>query len=224
MNDKKICFITCVNNDRQYEECLLHINSLKILEGYEIECISIKEADNITSAYNTTMKSVDAKYKVYLHQDTYIINKNFICDILDIFNSNSEIGMIGVAGSKTIPTNAIWWESMHKYGKVYGSHTGNMHLLAFNNVEKDYEEVKAIDGLIMITQYDLPWREDIFDGWHFYDVSQSVEFALAGYKVVIPKQDDCWCIHDCGLFNAQNEYDKYRKKFLEVYSKDVDFE
>lgn len=221
MNNKKICFITCVNNERQYEECLLYINNLKIPEGYEIDCISIKEAESITFGYNAAMNGTDAKYKVYLHQDTYIINKNFIYDILDIFNLNSEIGMIGVAGSKTIPTNAVWWESTHKYGKVYESHTGKMELLAFNNVEKDYEEVKAIDGLIMITQYDLPWREDVFDGWHFYDVSQSVEFTLSDYKVVVPKQEECWCVHDCGLVNTNNRYDYYRNVFLDEYSKQI---
>lgn len=224
MNNNKICFITCVHNDRQYEECLLYINNLKIPEGYEIDCISIKEAGNITSAYNAAMNGTDAKYKIYLHQDTYIINKNFIHDILNIFNQNDVIGMMGVAGAKTIPSNAIWWESMHKYGKVYESHTGKMGLLAFNNVEKNYEEVKVIDGLIMVTQYDLPWREDVFDGWHFYDASQSVEFTLAGYKVVVPMQDECWCVHDCGVVNTKNEYEKYRKCFLEVYSKNIDVE
>lgn len=221
MNNKKICFVTCVNNDRQYKECLLYINNLKIPEGYEIDYISIKEVGSITSGYNAAMNGTDAKYKVYLHQDTYIINENFIYDMLNIFNQDDEIGMIGVAGAKTIPTNAIWWESIHKYGKVYESHTGNMELLAFNNIEKNYEEVKAIDGLIMITQYDLPWREDIFEGWHFYDTSQSVEFNLAGYKVVVPKQDECWCIHDCGLVNTKNNYDFYRNIFLDEYSKNI---
>lgn len=221
MNDKKICFITCVNNDRQYEECLLYINNLKIPEGYEIDFISIKESESITSAYNVAMNRTDAKYKVYLHQDTYIVNKGFIYEMLSIFNSNSEIGMIGVAGAKMIPTNAIWWESIHKYGKVYESHTGKMELLAFNNVKKDYEAVKVIDGLIMITQYDLPWREDIFDGWHFYDVSQSAEFTLAGYEVVVPKQDECWCVHDCGVVSTSNRFDDYRSMFLDEYSKKI---
>lgn len=221
MNDKKICFMTCVNDDRQYEECLLYINNLNIPEGYEIDVISIKEAESMTSGYNAAMQDTDAKYKVYLHQDTYIVNKNFIYDVLNIFNSDEKIGMIGVAGAKTIPTNGIWWESIHKYGQVYENHTGKMELLAFSEVENDYEEVKAIDGLIMITQYDIPWRKDIFDGWHFYDVSQSVEFTLAGYKVIVPKQRETWCIHDCGLVNMRNGYEDHRKKFLNEYLKET---
>lgn len=34
------------------------------------------------------MKETSAKYKVYLHQDTFIIYKNFIQDILSIFKEN----------------------------------------------------------------------------------------------------------------------------------------
>ena len=45
-------------------------------------------------------------------------------------------------------------------------------------------EVKGIGGLIMITQYDIPWRDDIFDGWHFYDASQSIEFIRKGFAKI----------------------------------------
>lgn len=36
------------------------------------------------------MRESDDKYKVYLHQDTFIINKNFIYDIIDIFKKTIE--------------------------------------------------------------------------------------------------------------------------------------
>ena len=83
MNDNSIAFITCVNDEEQYEECLRYINNLNIPEGYEIEVVSIKEAESITAGYNAAMKSTESKYKIYLHQDTYIVNKIFF-DILKI--------------------------------------------------------------------------------------------------------------------------------------------
>lgn len=43
-----------------------------------------------------------------------------------------------------------------------------------------YIKVSAIDGLFMATQYDIKWREDLLDGFHFYDVSQCFEFAQQG--------------------------------------------
>lgn len=221
MNNKKVCFISCVNNDRQYEECLIYLNNLNVPEGYDVEIISIKEATSMAAGYNEAMNYSDAKYKVYLHQDTFIINKDFIFDILEVFNLEDNIGMLGVVGAKVIPMNGIWWESNEKYGQVYDSHEIEMKNLNFKEVENNFEKVKCIDGLIMVTQYDIPWREDVFDGWHFYDISQSLEFKRSGYKVIVPKQENSWIIHDCELVKTQNGFEKYKSKFIEEYSKDI---
>lgn len=220
MNEKKFCFISCINDEQYYKECLHYINKLNVPDEYEIEIKSITNSKSIASGYNEAMNSSDAKYKIYLHQDIFIINENFLYDILYIFENNTDIGMIGVVGSKTVPVNAIWWESSKKFGKVYDSSRGALSELKFNDVKRRYEEVKIIDGVIMVTQYDLPWREDIFDGYHFYDASQSIEFIKNGYKVVIPNQDKPWIIHDCGMANMK-EYENYRQIFIDEYYKDV---
>ncbi|MDB0440905.1 glycosyltransferase family protein [Clostridioides difficile] len=219
MNNKKICFISCVNDERLYDECLVYINSLDIPKDFSIETLALRGANSIASAYNKAIREVDAKYKVYLHQDTFIINKNFIYDILDIFNNNVDVGMIGVAGVKDVPVNGVWWDSDNRVGKVYDSHTGKMDIYEFNDFEGDFDEVMAIDGLIMITQYDLLWREDKFDGWHFYDLSQSMEFKQNNYKVVVPNQDKPWCMHDSGIANISNGYNEYRMRFVKEYIK-----
>ena len=123
-----------------------------------------------------------------------------------------------MCGAKSIPQNGIWWESSEIVGKVYESHTGKMELLKFNEIESEFNEVEGVDGLIMVTQYDIPWREDIFKGWHFYDMSQCMEFKKLGYKVVVPKQITPWCIHDCGIVNTMNGFDENRLIFIENYN------
>lgn len=127
--------------------------------------------------------------------------------------------MAGVCGAINMPVNGIWWESKNKSGKVYENSSGRINLLDFdfNNIEQ--REVECIDGLIMITQYDIPWREELFDGWHFYDASQSKEFINRGYKVITPKQCTPWCIHECGIVNI-NEFEKYRRIYLDKYIKE----
>lgn len=221
MNDRKICFITCVNDEYIYSECLKYINNLSIPDGYEIETLEVRNAKSIASGYNEAMNASDARYKVYLHQDVFIINKEFIKDALSIFNSDDKIGLLGMTGAKVIPTNAVWWDAFHTYGEVYENHTGIMKCLKFEEVKDRYEEVQALDGFMFVTQYDLPWREDIFTGWHFYDISQCVEFTLKNYKIAIPKQNAPWCIHDCGFVETTGEYDKYREIFLDEYSKKI---
>ncbi|MGN7399020.1 glycosyltransferase family protein [Cytobacillus praedii] len=217
MNNKKICFISCVNHAEKYNTALKYIHSLKIPEGYEIETISIENASSLTSGYNQGMKRSDAKYKVYLHQDTYIFNKHFIYDIISLFNKYPKLGMLGMVGAKTLP-NGVWWNSKLVYGAVYYTPKGKRTIgtLANRPVIDDYEKVKVIDGLIMVTQYDLEWREELFQGWHFYDVSQSLEFEKAGYDVGVPRQISPWCLHATGTVNL-NGYEENRLIFVQNY-------
>ncbi|MED3549816.1 glycosyltransferase [Cytobacillus praedii] len=219
MNDQKIAFIYCYNDELLLNESFRYIQSLNIPVGFEIEIIPVENASSMAAGYNFAMEQTDAKYKVYLHQDVFIINRNFISDVLDVFQQDKKIGLLGMVGAKVLPTNGIWWEAHEKFGKVYDSHTGSMELLSFNYPTDDIEYVQAIDGLMMVTQYDIPWREEIFDGWHFYDISQSVEFLKNGYKVAISQQEEPWCIHDCGIVNVKNGFEEYRNLFLDEYSK-----
>lgn len=221
MNNHKVCFIYCVNDEALFAESVRYVHALEIPEGFQIEVLPVSGASSITAGYNFAMSSSDAKYKVYLHQDVFITNRQFISDIVTLFASNSKLGMIGVAGAADIPVSGIWWNAAEKYGKLFESHTGKMELLSFREVTGDYKPVQAIDGLLMVTQYDVPWREDLFKGWHLYDSSQTQEFIRAGYEVGVPHQEKPWCIHDCGIVNVRNGYEANRDIFLEEYSRDL---
>ncbi len=214
MDEKKICFILCTNDSKYEKETIRYINSLEVPEGYEIEILSIWEAKSMTSGYNEGMQASEAKYKVYLHQDVFVVNKRFIYDTLEIFKEK-EIGMIGMVGAPVLPENAIMWNGP-RVGKLYFNAVYMAGGSVVGDIEGAYKEVEAIDGLLMATQYDLPWREDLFDKWDFYDVSQSQEFIRAGYKVVVPNQQTPWCLHDDGFSNLKNYYGE-RKKFLKEY-------
>lgn len=216
MNAQKICFITATNNHELYQKCLAYINQLAIPTGFTIEISQQSDCPSLASAYNKALQQSDAKYKVYLHQDTYIINHNFIHDILQCF-TNPQIGLLGVIGSITMPANGIWWESTNTIGRVFDSHRGFIEQICFSQPAQLTQDVQCIDGLIMATQYDLPWREDLFDGWHFYDAAQSMEFIRAGYSVAVPQQAQPWCIHDCGIVNVANGYEHYRQRFIAEY-------
>lgn len=223
MNQKKFCFIICVNNERYMEECIYYISRLKIPEGYEIDVLTIEGAESMTAGYNEGMRESDAKYKIYLHQDVFIVNRDFLSDILNIFEDSS-IGMAGVVGSPRFPKNAIMWYG-DRVGRIYttdGAEAG-ISVMSGDGVweVRDTEElceVEVIDGLLMATQYDISWREDLFKGWDFYDISQSFEFRKQGYRVVVPAMEQPWCIHDDGYSNLSNYFDE-REIFLKEYGK-----
>lgn len=215
MNDKEIGFIICSNNQLYTAECLYYINHLNIPKGYQIDILTVEDAKSMTAGYNEAMQYSKAKYKVYLHQDTFIVNPNFIQDILDIFQSDEQIGMIGNVGAVTMPDSGIMWET-NRYGMLYEQRVYETKLLSNPVNERKYLEVEAIDGFLMITQYDIAWREDLFNHWDFYDCSQSMEFIRKGYKVVVPAMKKPWCVHDCGFMNLE-KYEGERIKFLKEY-------
>lgn len=219
IEETEICFIICTNNPVYAEECIYYIRHLTVPEGVRINILTVEDAKSLTSGYNEALKYSQAKYKVYLHHDTFIINSDFIQDCLEIFESDPRIGMIGNVGVKTMPASGVMWDA-DRYGMLYEQHIYETQLLA-NAISPElaYLEVDAIDGFLMVTQYDVPWREDLFDKWDFYDCSQSMEFIKKGYKVVVPNMKNPWCVHDCGFINLE-QYDIEREKFIAEYLTD----
>lgn len=217
VDDKKFCFIICSNNDDYLKECLYYIKKLYIPEGYDIEVLSIVDSNGMASGYNEAMKLSNAKYKIYLHQDVFIIYRYFLDAIIKIFDSDKKIGLIGTVGVVKMPTNGIMWYTK-RVGSLYNSklHSKEQILNYRYKLEDGLELVEAIDGLIIITSQDITWREDLFKDFHYYDISQSIEFKRKGFKVVVPTQKLPWCYHDGKIMNLKT-YNTYRKIGLKEY-------
>lgn len=216
LNEKKIAFIICSNDKQETDECIFYLKNLKIPEGYSVEIIPIYRAISMAEGYNIGMKKTDAKYKVYLHQDTFIINPNFIYELLEVFDSDPEIGLLGCIGRRKMASDGLAVDGWNT-GKVYDN------LDSVRGYECQICEVDALDGLMLATQYDITWREDIFQGWDYYDISQCYEFHRKGLKVVVPEQKAYWCYHD-NRCSRLKDYDKWRKKFVEEYRDIYPFE
>lgn len=214
LNPNKIAFISAVNNETLYEQCVEHIEALDKPENMEIEIIRIRNAKSLTSAYNQAQGLSDAKYKVYLHQDLLIIDKEFITKVIGSFVMYSNVGIMGVVGCTNLPKTAIWWDGQI-VGQFIDNHTGVLQEYRYTT-SPWLRFAEALDGCILCTQYDIPWREDIFDGWHFYDISQCMEYIRHGYKVAIIPITDPMTIHLCGICDMA-KYDYYRQRFIETY-------
>lgn len=214
-NPNKISFVICVNDETYYEECLFYIEKLHVPEGFTLEVLPVWQAASIYQGYNQAMRQSDAKYKVYMHQDVFLVYPNILLRFLELFRQHPEIGMAGVLGTRSIPKNKYFYKAWD-CGNVLGC---NEKRAFHNELEKMGSRVIAIDGMFMMTQYDIPWREDVLNGWDFYDFSQSLEFSHRGYEIWVPVQDEPWCIHDCGYLKLST-YDERQKQFLRVYQED----
>ena len=225
LDDHSICFISNVNNEAEYEGAKNAILELEIPSGYKVEILGVRHAASMAAGYQQAMEASNAKYKIYLHQDVFVINPRLISNLLNIFQSDIKVGMVGVAGAaKLRQDQPAWWisELSTLFGTCYTRLSENEMVRNYYGEVPGgpgaYVHVAAIDGLFMATQYDLPWRADLFHGWHFYDISQSREFINAGYKVVIPHQQEPWVIHDCGGKPLDDSYYENMRIFKENYN------
>ena len=211
----KIQFILCVNDKRELEESKFYISRLLVPERMRTELTVIEGASSMAAGYNCGMAQSDAKYRIYLHQDTCLIYPEMLNVMLDIFQQNASVGMLGVVGARRIPENGMA-HSAWDTGRI-DTNCKPLELNYQSDVMKQgFTVVEAIDGLFMATQYDLPWREDLFKKWDFYDVSQSLEMKRHGYQVAVPYQPTPWCWHD----NETSKYMHYegeRRIFSQEY-------
>lgn len=224
MADKsKICFIICSNDELQLQECMLYLNLLHVPEGYQTDVVVVTEAVSMTAGYNEAMQMSNAKYKIYLHQDTFIVEPLFLDHLLKIFCKDRKIGMIGMIGAEKLSKDGVMWHEprcggFYRLEEMIKSGLDKDNLV---RIKRGHKEVEVIDGFLMATQYDLMWREDIFRGFDFYDVSQCMEFRRAGYKIVVPAQKTDWVIHACGVPSFWN-YNAERKALLKEYPEIAD--
>ena len=171
----------------------------------------------MTAGYQAAMNESDAKYKIYLHQDVFILYPYFLDSLVEIFQVSSHIGMIGMAGTDVFPEDYMMW-SQSLVGNICSKSGPPCDYKNYRyKLEDNFSVMDAIDGLLIATSYDIPWRTDLLDGWDFYDVSQSFEFRKKGYKIVVPVQKCPWCLHDDGVILNLWNYDKNRRICMKEY-------
>lgn len=215
MDDKKIAFIICVNQELYYQECVHYIEKLIVPEGFTIEIYAVRDANSIFSAYNQAMQYSDAKYKIYMHQDVFLLKKTLLKESVAFFQCHRQVGLLGLLGGTEIPKGRRFYKEWNCGNVIVCNDTKEFH----NKLGAESTKGFAIDGMFMMTQYDVPWREDVLKGWDFYDFSESLEFQKSGYEVWVLQQHEPYSIHDCGYLKLI-DYDERLDAFLRYYVED----
>jgi hypothetical protein len=212
MNERQFLLIRGPQHETDANPAGNFVNSLMIPDGYTVDQVMLQGQFSLAQGYNVAMRNSTARYKIYLSQKTAILNPHFLADILALFQTHPRLGMLGVVGAKTLPANGNWREAPDRCGKiVYLGKIIDYHY----EITNDYEPVLGVDGMIMITQYDLTWREDLFADF-FVDAAQCLEFVKAGYSVGIPRQREPWCSYN-DPSDSLFEYYREREVFVSEY-------
>jgi len=95
-------------------------------------------------------QEVDSDVIVFIHDDIEFLRKGWGAEVLRLFNTHEDYGIIGVAGSAQFDENGAWWNYEKKFGQVLHRAEGKSWLTAFSPLlDKDLQEVVIIDGLFM---------------------------------------------------------------------------
>ena len=214
MNDKKIAVIA-QRIGAGHSAMQAHLGEIDVPQGYEVELIEVPSGGAVAATYQRAMKASDAKYKVYLSSGSILLRSSFFHDMLQLFVQDPSIGAMGLVGTEQLSTTGIFEKSSLFKGKLLFSDGSR-----FEGAEIDglMDDVMAISRDMIATQYDIPWRMDLFQQGCFWAEAQCVEFKRKGYRVVVPRQKEAWLLTK----KWQEGYDEVSQQaFLDTYSKDI---
>jgi hypothetical protein len=167
--------------------------NIKNTIGCAYELIVIDNSENqysIFEAYNFGIQKSKSDLLCLLHDDIIIHTTGWGNILIDIFNENDNIGLLGVAGTKIkteMPSG--WWNCPNEYKEI-----NILQHLKNKEVEKwDYgftngsiSEVVAIDGVFMIMRKDERIHFNTrMKGFHNYDLNISLEYKIKEYIIVV---------------------------------------
>ncbi len=221
--ENEIACIMCANDEDYVKEMVLYLKRQKLPEGYRLCLYIVRGAKSMTAGYELARKSIPAKLKIYLHQDTFIFDEEYLKKLIETLQGGG-YAMLGLAGTKKLPCSAVWSESNSDDMRfcLYQDFTLQV-LEAVTDVSEDakHREMECIDGVLMATEADVPWREDLFEGFHFYDISQCMEYRKRGYGVgIFENGGRAGVLHEVNV--SKNEtyercYEEARQSFLREY-------
>lgn len=206
----------------------------KYLDVLKMSC-GIKDVE-IIEIVNNGEKSLPQTYNEILSRSTYDIvvlchddlefdTDNWGRKLLKHFNKNPNFGIIGLAGSKYLPSSGKWWEIQQTmYGIVNHKHEGKKWTSTYSKPINNVEEVVLIDGLFISLNKSkiVHGFDEEFTGFHFYDLSFCTPNFLDGIKIGVVT--DIRVTHlSIGMTNQSWEDNRvlFSEKFKEILPLDI---
>jgi hypothetical protein len=164
--------------------------------GCVYELIVIDNSENkysIFQAYNIGIKKSKGDFWCFMHDDIFIHTNNWGLELIKIIESDSEIGLIGVAGAKIktkMPSG--WWDCPVDYKTInilQHFTTKDKELISLGWVENiQIEKVAVIDGVFMFAKkHNSIYFDESINSFHCYDYYLSILYNNLNLKVVVTK-------------------------------------
>lgn len=171
--EDSIAVVVCSKDNGERKEYI--VNHIKDTCGCNAHTYFMynPEGVGLSEVYNSMLSTEKVEYDiiVFIHDDIDFLKKGWGAEILRLFNTHEDYGIIGVAGSAQFDENGAWWQYEKKYGQVLHRHDGKSWLTSFSPLlDKDLQDVCVIDGLFMAVhrkritkQFDENCKFDYYD-------------------------------------------------------------
>lgn len=191
--DNSIFFIIIGDDEWTISENVKYLNQLILPNEMNAEyCIVEKNED----AFRIGQSESDAKYKVYLDQNSYIIDKSFILRIVKTFEKDENVKLVGVKGYRSNAISnkieSIGNNLVMRYGEGGGIKEVN------EGSEYGVIEVQAIDGHMFVTSQDMEWGDTSLKN---QIIERSVLLRHLGYKTIVIREDTPQILFDNNIID-----------------------
>ena len=172
---------------------------------------------SLSQVYNEILDESETDLVLLCHDDIYFDTNSWYPKLLKHFEK-SDYGIIGMAGTTSMPSSGQWWEDRRKMvGIVNHEHQGkkweSKYADSFGN---SITPVVVLDGLFLAvskSRIKKNFNEE-FKGFHFYDIPFCFENFLEGVKLGVIT--NIRITHkSIGATNSQ--WEENRKLFEEKY-------
>lgn len=178
-----ISIIVCSRSADQYGALVDNINSTIGVAYEAIRIDNSANAHSICSAYNAGAAKANYPYLCFVHEDVLFETKDWGRNIIDHFNADDKIGLIGVAGATyKSKMSSAWWQTEPNWREVrrmnivqhYKNNMKPTRHVFVNPNNESRSQVVTLDGVLLIAKKET-WSNNKFDeqllrGFHGYDL------------------------------------------------------
>lgn len=175
---------------------------------------------SLTQAYNKALDMCADDEILVLAHDDIVLPFGWDEKIRNIFET-TDYGVIGVAGSTSLPNSAIWWENRSDLaGIVTHEREVNGKMVKYDSEFSSNHDfvmnVCVLDGVFIALKKDRIKKRfnEKIGGFHFYDITFSVENFLEGVKIGVTTS---FKLFHKSIGQIPNSWYYNRNIFLEMY-------
>lgn len=141
---------------------------------------------SLSQVYNEILNESKTDIVLLVHDDIYFETNSWYHKLIKHFEK-SDYGIIGMAGTTSMPSSGKWWEDRRKMIGIVNHENGGKKWESkySNSLGNSISSVVVLDGLFLAISKSRIKKnfDEEFKGFHFYDIPFCFENYLEGVKL-----------------------------------------